>query len=258
MQELSEQLSVADGTAFIEKTNSFVRSNSEIIQPTIEAYHEWQQAYDFFNRALFGGELPHCLITLPRREGCYGYFRVDAFNSHEQGIRHEIAINPAHIERRDIREVLSTLVHEMCHLWRHDLGPVNRKGGKGSNGYHDIVWADAMSALGLEPSDTGLPGGNRTGTRMTHYIVPDGLFDRACNALLDNGFTISWTGHTPIDFGDGAEGPDASDPNKARVRKNAKDRKRFSCPNCKLNAWAKPSANLACGDCHTPMTLVLR
>jgi hypothetical protein len=40
-----------------------------------------------------------------------------------------------------------------------------------------------MLAVGLIPSDTGKPGGKQTGQRMTHYIEPEGQFDRACREL---------------------------------------------------------------------------
>jgi hypothetical protein len=29
-----------------------------------------------------------------------------------------------------------------------------------------------MESIGLVPSNTGLPGGKRTGQQMTHYIMP--------------------------------------------------------------------------------------
>ena len=49
------------------------------IKPTRETYDQIQQAYDYFNRALFKGELPNCLITLQRRNRTYGYFSGDRF-----------------------------------------------------------------------------------------------------------------------------------------------------------------------------------
>jgi hypothetical protein len=35
---------------------------------------------------------------------------------------------------------------------------------------------------------------------------------------------------------------------KTRAKKNASKTK-FECPQCGLNAWAKPDARLLCGDC---------
>jgi hypothetical protein len=49
------------------------------IKPAPQAYVELQQAYDFFNRELFGGELQACLITFQREHRAYGYFSDQRF-----------------------------------------------------------------------------------------------------------------------------------------------------------------------------------
>ena len=41
-------------------------------------YRAFQQAYDFFNAELFGGSLPHVLVTLQRHAKARGYFRPGA------------------------------------------------------------------------------------------------------------------------------------------------------------------------------------
>ena len=46
------------------------------IKPTKETYDRLQQAYEHFNKALFGGTLPNALITLQRRKGTFGYLPV--------------------------------------------------------------------------------------------------------------------------------------------------------------------------------------
>ena len=39
---------------------------------------------------------------------------------------------------------------------------------------------------------------------------------------------------------------------KAR-RKKAASKTKYTCPVCEQNAWAKPDAHLACGDCDESM-----
>lgn len=39
-----------------------------ITSPTAQAYAELQAAFDHYNRELFGGELPPCLITMQREK----------------------------------------------------------------------------------------------------------------------------------------------------------------------------------------------
>ncbi|MCM5163877.1 sprT domain-containing protein, partial [Escherichia coli] len=59
-------------------------------------------------------------------------------------------------------------------------------------GYHDRVWGEKMEQIGLMPSNTGLPGGRKTGQQMTHYIIRGGRFQTAVYDLLKSGFSISW------------------------------------------------------------------
>jgi len=51
-----------------------------------------------------------------------------------------------------------------------------------------------------------------------------------------------------LTFPDATDDADAEEVTPPKpMKKN--DRIRFSCPECALNAWAKPSAKLACGTC---------
>ena len=124
--------------------------------PTEKAYAELQQAYDVFNTALFDGQLPPCLITMQRKNGTYGYFAGGPLrNADGEELTDEIAMNPAHFATRSAEEVLSTLAHEMVHLWQHHCGKPSRPA------YHNREWAVMMKAVGLIPSDTGAQGARR-------------------------------------------------------------------------------------------------
>lgn len=203
-------------------------------KPTAE-YAAYQQAYDYFNARLFGGRLPNCLITLQRRSGALGYFWRAQFTARGQAQNtDEIAMNPATFSARSDTDILSTLVHEMCHLEQHHFGKPSR------NGYHNKEWATMMRTVGLIPSATGQPGGAQTGQNMTHYIQEDGSFARVCAALLASGFVLRWQ----------AQG----DPNARRGGKAKPNSKtKYTCEACGLNAWAKPAAKLICGECREPM-----
>jgi hypothetical protein len=43
--------------------------------PTTITYKSLDEAYAFFNRKLFAGRLPSCLITMQRSKSAYGYRR---------------------------------------------------------------------------------------------------------------------------------------------------------------------------------------
>src|SRR5437763_1308858 len=106
-------------------------------KPTKE-YDSFQQAYDYFNARLFAGTLPDCLITLQRKRSARGYFWASSFTARSgDATTDEIALNPECFGRSD-SEILSTLVHEMCHLWQHHYGKPSRAA------YHNKEWARKM------------------------------------------------------------------------------------------------------------------
>jgi hypothetical protein len=221
--------------------------------PTEQEYSELQTAFDFFNAELFVGELPSCIITLQREYRTYGYFCREAFESRNGQITDEIAMNPLHFGNRSVKDVLSTLVHEMLHLWQHHFG----KPGRGR--YHNKEWAAKMEEIGLYPSSTGQPGGKRTGDQMSHYIVKGGRYEQAYTKLVNRsgGFTISWFDSIsqllkPIEI----SGGDDEDQDGQPERKNKSNRVKYTCPSCKLNVWGKPDIYVICGACDEAMAAV--
>jgi predicted SprT family Zn-dependent metalloprotease len=200
--------------------------------PTISEYRGFQTAYDFFNAELFEGALPGLLVTLQRAARSRGYFGPERFTARAGNATvHEIALNPDTFEGRTDEEILSTLVHEMAHAWQECHG------NPGRTAYHNKEWADKMEALGLMPSDTGEPGGKKTGQHMTHYIVPDGPYALAFARLEEQGYRLGWQAAPRL---------------RASAAK-AKSKTKFTCPDCGQNAWAKEDAKLACGECGEPM-----
>ena len=200
--------------------------------PTREAYAELQQAYDHFNDALFGGQLPSCLITFQRQNRTYGFFSGDRWQGRSGDVRDEIAMNPEHFATRPVANILSTLAHEMVHLRQHRFGQPSR------SGYHNKQWAGFMEEIGLIPSDTGEPGGKRTGQRVTHYIDTGGPFDVACKALLASGYRLSWSDRGL--GGDNQGGKSGS-------------RTKYVCPECQTAVWGKGDLRVACMECDSEM-----
>ena len=199
---------------------------------TAKQYGSLQDAYDHYNQKLWHGKLPECLITLQRHAKAYGYFSPDRFRARSgENTTDEIALNPDTFNSRTEREILSTLVHEMVHLWHHHNGKPSR------SGYHNAEWAEEMDRVGLVPSNTGKPGGNRVGQHMTHYIFDGGPFDVASSVFLAT--------HTAIEWGSTQSEP--GEKSKAK-RASTKSKTKFACPVCKQNAWAKPGAMLACAN----------
>jgi hypothetical protein len=195
-------------------------------------YKAFQYAYDFFNMALFGDSLPQVLITLHRRAHSKGYFVPERFDGRlDPSAVHELALNPDQFTDRDDCEILSTLVHEQVHVWQQTYGTPSRRG------YHNREWADHMKQVGLAPSSTGEPGGKETGQRVNHYIVEGGPYAQAYAHLAATGYVLHWQ----------------SKPESVQGRGKTASKTKYTCPDCGLNAWAKPDAHLVCGDCERPL-----
>lgn len=101
-------------------------------------------------------------------------------------------MNPDHFGRTD-ELILSTLAHEMVHVWMQVHGRPPRRS------YHDKQWAAKMKEVGLYPSSTGEPGGKETGAKVSHYIVPSGAFAKAFAKLAATGFKLRWQSRVAAD-----------------------------------------------------------
>jgi hypothetical protein len=195
---------------------------------TLKEYQGFQKAYDFFNRELFAGGLPQVLVTLQRHANSRGYFSPQRFKGRvEKASVHELALNPDTFTGRTDELILSTLVHEMCHVWQETYGAPSRRG------YHNREWAQKMREVGLQPTTTGKEGGAETGQAVTHFILPKGRYETAYAKLAATGLQLNWQ----------------SLPAMGQGRGKISSKTKFSCPKCGQNAWAKPGALLICGVC---------
>jgi predicted SprT family Zn-dependent metalloprotease len=235
------------------------------MRPTETTYAELQLAYDTFNRELFAGVLPACLITLQREKATAGYFSSRRFGNRAGQTTDEIALNPAFFATSPLVEIPATLVHEMVHLWQAHFG------SPGRGRYHNSAWAEKMESIGLMPSDTGQPGGRKTGDQMADYPIAGGKFLATCAKLITDEFSISWydrfagsvaaapTPHAAA----AAELPAAALAIAAHdgvpmvlahptaAPQNRSNRSKYTC-SCDVNVWGRRSLVIVCGTCNSP------
>lgn len=197
---------------------------------TATEYKTLSDGFDWLNRELFGDTLAPSLITLNNRNRrSRGFYVHERFGARRgDGRVSEIALNPDTFHDRTDLQILSTLAHEMAHAWQAQHGQPGR------GGYHNREWAARMESIGLMPSHNGRPGGRRTGSQMTHYIIPDGPFERSARDFLKL-YTLHWQ---------------ASGKRREEAKKKRESKTKFTCPLCGQAAWAKLSAHLLCGDCN--------
>lgn len=197
--------------------------------PTGAQFGAYERMYEYFNRELFGGTLPACLLNFSRLARTYGFFAPARWESGAD-VRHEISLNPGTLKQRQPIEIASTLVHEMVHLWQQENGRPSRRG------YHNAEWAAKMEEVGLVPSATGQPGGARVGQSVSHYIAPGGAFARAFDTMPSE-YLLPWSCGEPEE-GRGKPGGPA-----------ARNKVKYTCPECATNVWGKPGLSIVCGEC---------
>lgn len=195
-----------------------------MLKPTTELYAELQEIFDFFNQKLFTGELPNCLISLQRSKGAAGYFAYSSWENEKGKKIDEIALNPSGFKDKDLKTILSTFVHEMCHLWQSYFGK------PGKNGYHNQEWSEKMQAVGLMPSHTGERGGNQTGYKMSHFVLDNGLYKKSFEELEKLGGKMSWI-------------ESVGEQKKSYIKKM-----KYVCPKCNIKLWGSLISILSVGS----------
>lgn len=239
--------------------------------PTHSFYQYLEAAYDHFNRALFEGELPICLLTVQREKNVMGYFSKNRWTDSDGKVVHELAVNPAYFTRHNLIEILQTIVHEQAHNWQHSFGKPSR------SGYHNKEWAKKMESIGLMPSDTGSPGGRRTGQKMSDYPITGGAFERAAKSFIRESKGLPWVDRyaslkpscqprdediqiKPSTDDDHDKADDLLHvpikelfedlvPEEELLAARKKVKSRYSCTHCQTNVWGKPGLKLLCGEC---------
>jgi predicted SprT family Zn-dependent metalloprotease len=184
-------------------------------------------AFEWFNSTLFDNQLPDVMITMQRSKRSRGYFSGERFG-HRRGteIIDEIALNPRAFSDRTDKQIVSTLVHEMAHLWQFHFGKPGRRG------YHNKEWAAKMREIGLMPSHTGEPGGKQTGQSVTHYIIDGGSYDTNWQKLEASGYTLDYQDRWTI-----------------KPEEPRKEKCRYACPVCSIHVWGKPDLRICCVKC---------
>lgn len=197
----------------------------DTIKPTTELYANLQKAFDQLNVGLFAGELPQVIITLQRKKNVLGYYCHNRFGDANKNRLDEIALNPQYTNFRDPMETISTLAHEMVHLWQHHFGKPT------PSNHHNAEWGRKMMDIGLPPRPCK-PGGKTTGNKVTHSIDPDGMFASIAPAVLSACDSLQGIGDIA------PEGPKP-------VRKSG-SYKKYECPCCFSIVRARTGMSISC------------
>lgn len=195
------------------------------LQPAIKELHK---AFDKANQVLFNNELPEVVITMNtrgNRKGVLGWFTVnEAWTSGENEF-HEINIVPEAMNR-DFMEIMTTLIHEMVHLYNHVNGIKDTSRG---NAYHNKRFLKSAEEHGFEylhdAPDSRIGYSAITLTKQTQNMIKFWNIDKTA-------FTIARK-----EFGTGKK-------KKSNIIK-------WQCGCGTIVRTSKDGLNAFCGDCGT-------
>ena len=186
----------------------------------------FEEIFNYYNRELFQNKLQECLISMSRKAGKDGSFKPDKWIDGQKKHIHEILLHPQILEH-DSAEWHAVIVRNMVFLWQHIYGSPSRAG------YLNAECAGKMERIGLIPSSTGKPGGEKVGQKVSHYIGQNSLFIKAHKKLRKK------------------ENEYKPAPAKHKESDNKKNKITYRCPLCGASTWAKPSSSFICGKCYT-------
>lgn len=198
-----------------------------------------EQAFEVLNRVYFDGSLPEAVITIQSSPRNYGYITVQKVWADNNDCYHEINISAEHLSR-NIENVMSTLMHEMVHLYCI----VNNIADTSKNGrYHNKHFKNEAEKRDLKIDYVKYIGYSKTTPtdRFIEVLRENGL----CNDI--NHFRISGNGIfvPPVDGIDGGK----------TVKVKSSTRK-YICENCGISVRATKDVNIICADCMDLMTKV--
>lgn len=109
------------------------------------------QAFNAINNHFYGGELEKPIITVKegKKKNAYGWIETSKNWIQGKTERYEINISCDYIGERTVPETISTLMHEMAHLYniQHEIKDTSRAGI-----YHNTKFKETAEAHGLEIS----------------------------------------------------------------------------------------------------------
>lgn len=190
---------------------------------------------DYFNQQIFSDILPPLIFRLSENPKRLAFYKPNAWKDDNEIVYSEISFHK-HLFYFETIEIMKVVVRmQICHL-QYSFG----KPGLGH--YYNFQFVQLMRAVGLACAPKNRKGS--TGRQMEDSIIPGGLFERKFFEMPGN-LKIPFV---PVDEENAMVQP--PDFNTRSICATNKNKKKYCCPSCSLNAWAKPSVELTCKKCQ--------
>ena len=204
-----------------------------------------EKMFRAINADSFGGELEEPIITIMSTPGAYGHVTVSKVWRAKGSERYELNMAADWLER-PIENVVSTLIHEMTHLYNMQMGIQDcSRGGT----YHNKKFKEEAEKHMISIDKHEKYGWTLTSPtdELLEYIMEKGWGDidmgRGCLFGLFGGTD---TGKPGKGTQTGADGQD--EPKKGSSR-------RYQCPSCKAIVRATKDLKIICGSCNVDFEL---
>lgn len=201
-----------------------------------------KKLYWILNDKYFNSSLDNIIITIQDKAGTFGHFSLaKVWRITDMEERHEINISAAHLNR-PIKNVISTLLHEMVHYCNFQKGI---KDVSANGVYHNKEFKTAAETRGLIIAQHPRYGWTLTepSPELIEWIIQMGFVDVALyrkGAYANRSGGVGGLGGND----DGAENGDGV----GGVKKKSSTR-RYRCP-CGVNVRATKDVNIICEDCR--------
>jgi len=200
--------------------------------------------FKLLNARFFNGELERPVITIhtDHTGGAYGWITVGkVWISKDNAYFREINLCAEHLNRPTER-VITTLMHEMCHLYNLERG-VQDTSRKFT--YHNANFRDVAEARGLLVSQNPTYGWCITEpspafTELVQKNCRAGCFKLERLKTYRDG--------TPRVTKPGTDGKETT------VTRTKQASRKYICPDCSVSVRATKDVNIVCGDCSETMT----
>lgn len=200
-----------------------------------------EKMYRELNHDMFLDELEEPIITIQSTPKSYGHVTVSKVWRSGETHKYELNIGAGTLDR-PIENVVSTMLHEMVHIYhlQHGIQDCSRGGT-----YHNKKFKEKAESVGLLIEYDSRIGYSITAPsdNLILYICEKGWQDILMNR------------------GEGMRVPVGNGSNSGRISTDGGEKKisstrKYQCPVCKMSVRATRDVNIVCGDCSEIMIRV--
>ncbi|QDV36905.1 hypothetical protein [Tautonia plasticadhaerens] len=216
--------------------------------PTIQQYSAYNEAFNFFNKWLFGSKLGPALLAIARNGRSRGHFTPRKWANEAGESVHEIALSPD-LLAEGMEATMVTLMGLMARQlrWQEAIEAGDGKAAAtAARGYHDARLVEILLGAGLLPrGKDGEP--SRGGWNLATSVVFDGPADDALGSL-PNKARLPWDALVE------EKGEEEGKPRRKTGRL------KYTCPRCDSHVLGRPGLYPACtgdvGHEHEPVRMI--